>query len=394
MIEIVYSYKIRYVFMFSEMVTTLHCIVVERKDCQRFREILGDAKIFDKKRRVSYEANNVILPILREPDLETKEKLNAISKFTIFENVQESISTEIVVPDLKLQLQNQIRNLVPFQLTDDLSKEIPESWEYYGDLLLLPGNAFLDEVWTKFMSDILRLLCDLFKVARVARKRAVINDGFRSPKTDLLLGTNTWVCRKENGINYNFDITKSMFCAGNISEKIRISKFDCFGEVVVDLFAGIGYFTLPYLVHAKADHVFACEWNPVSVEALKYNLHQLNLEHKCTVLEGDNRVVCPKNVADRINLGLIPESGISWRTACEALKDVGGILHVHGNVECGKEDIKKEKLQSWAISISETISTMLIETKKRRYSVDVLHVECVKSYAPRIYHAVADLQCS
>ena len=28
---------------------------------------------------------------------------------------------------------------------------------------------------------------------------------------------------------------------------------------------GIGYFTLPFLVHGKASHVHACEWNPHSV---------------------------------------------------------------------------------------------------------------------------------
>ena len=46
-----------------------------------------------------------------------------------------------------------------------------------------------------------------------------------------------------------------MFCRGNISEKLRIAKFDCRGKVVVDLFAGIGYFVLPYLVHAKVGNV-------------------------------------------------------------------------------------------------------------------------------------------
>lgn len=43
-------------------------------------------------------------------------------------------------------------------------------------------------------------------------------------------------------------------------------------QVVVDLFAGIGYFTLPYLVHAGAVHVHACEWNPAAVEALRKNI--------------------------------------------------------------------------------------------------------------------------
>lgn len=37
---------------------------------------------------------------------------------------------------------------------------------------------------------------------------------------------------------YEFDVTKSMFSAGNITEKLRIASFDCRGETVVDLYAG------------------------------------------------------------------------------------------------------------------------------------------------------------
>lgn len=37
---------------------------------------------------------------------------------------------------------------------------------------------------------------------------------------------------------YTFDITKCMFSSGNITEKLRVSSFDCRGEVVVDLYAG------------------------------------------------------------------------------------------------------------------------------------------------------------
>jgi len=55
--------------------------------------------------------------------------------------------------------------------------------------------------------------------------------------------------------------------------------------------AGIGYFTLPYLVHAGAAHVYACEWNPDAVEALRRNLAMNDISHRCTVLVGDNRQV-------------------------------------------------------------------------------------------------------
>jgi tRNA G37 N-methylase Trm5 len=82
-----------------------------------------------------------------------------------------------------------------------------------------------------------------------------------------------------------------MFSWGNITEKLRIASFDCSNETVIDLFAGIGYFTLVYLIKAKAKQVIACEWNPASVESLKNNLKLNNCEDRCIVLEGDNKKV-------------------------------------------------------------------------------------------------------
>ena len=37
---------------------------------------------------------------------------------------------------------------------------------------------------------------------------------------------------------YRYNIETNMFSSGNISEKLRISQFDCSKEVVVDLYAG------------------------------------------------------------------------------------------------------------------------------------------------------------
>lgn len=192
-----------------------------------------------------------------------------------------------------------------------------------------------------------------------------------------------------------------MFSIGNITEKLRIAKFNCTNEVVVDLFAGIGYFVLPYLVHAKAKHVYACEINPNSVEALKHNLKINHVESHCTVLEGDNRVTCPKNVADRVNLGLIPSSELSWETACKALKDMkGGILHIHANIDSkGKSSAvsgcyKYPKWKEWAESAVTTINEILHKVKDAsKWNVNMLHLEHVKSYAPHVDHVVLDLEC-
>ena len=70
------------------------------------------------------------------------------------------------------------------------------------------------------------------------------------------------------------------------------TRWETFNSVKsLDIISGIGYFTLPYLVHAKAHHVHAFEWNPDAVEALEKNLRLNGVEDQCTVYHGDNRNV-------------------------------------------------------------------------------------------------------
>ncbi len=189
-----------------------------------------------------------------------------------------------------------------------------------------------------------------------------------------------------------------MFSWGNITEKLRIAQFDCSQETVVDLLAGIGYFTLVYLVHARASHVIACEWNPASCQALRNNLELNGCQERCVVLEGDNREKCPVNVADRVNLGLIPTSEMSWKTAVYALRaETGGWLHVHGNVDVKKSGGGKGKERAewsaWAGLVRDRIRELAEERCGGGWMVRVGHVEYVKSYGPRVDHLVVDLEC-
>ena len=57
---------------------------------------------------------------------------------------------------------------------------------------------------------------------------------------------------------YSFDATKCMFSWGNLSEKLRMGSLDCRDEIIVDLFAGIGYFTLPFLVRFVLTNIQYC----------------------------------------------------------------------------------------------------------------------------------------
>jgi tRNA wybutosine-synthesizing protein 2 len=77
-----------------------------------------------------------------------------------------------------------------------------------------------------------------------------------------------WVEVFENNISYGIDVIRVMFCSGNCTERIRMSKEKVEGEVIVDLYVGVGYYTIPFLLYGKAEHVHACEWNPNSLLAL------------------------------------------------------------------------------------------------------------------------------
>jgi len=203
-------------------------------------------------------------------------------------------------------------------------------------------------------------------------------------------GSPGWVTIRENGLSYSFDITKVMFSSGNVSEKARVSKLRCHDQVVVDLYAGIGYYVLPYLLHAGARLVYACEWNDHSLRALEYNLAANRVERgRCIVLAGDNRLTTsslPMGIADRVNLGLLPSSEDGWPIAVRLLKDEGGWLHVHAN-------LVESVVPSWLERL-QCVITDLATSYGRRWMVACRHLERVKSYAPRIWHVVADIECA
>ncbi|OMO76800.1 tRNA transferase Trm5/Tyw2 [Corchorus capsularis] len=270
-------------------------------------------------------------------------------------------------------------------LSVELLEQLPNRWDRLGDIVVLPVSSFKDPVWDSIGEELWPIIARSLNTSRLARQGRVAPNGTRDSSLEILVGDSGWVDHRENGILYSFDATKCMFSWGNLSEKIRMANLDCADEVIVDLFAGIGYFVLPFLVRAKAKLVYACEWNPHAMEALKRNLQLNSVSDRCIVLEGDNRITAPKGVADRVCLGLLPSSEGSWVTAVRALRSEGGILHVHGNVKDTEEE-------SWTKHVSKSIYE-IARSEGHRWEVSVDHVERVKWYAPHIRHLVADVRC-
>ncbi|KAK8470851.1 hypothetical protein PHAVU_003G078700 [Phaseolus vulgaris] len=266
-----------------------------------------------------------------------------------------------------------------------LLEELPTRWDRLGDIIILPISSFKDSMWDSIAGELWPIVAKSLKAHRLARQGPVAATGTRDSTLQILVGDSGWVNHRENGVFYSFDATKCMFSWGNLSEKIRMASLDCKEEVVVDLFAGIGYFVLPFLVRAQAKFVYACEWNPHAVEALRHNLQANSVADRCIILEGDNRITAPRGVADRVCLGLIPSSELSWITAVRALRREGGMLHVHGNTKDSEES-------EWIDRVAKSIND-IARSEGYCWEISVEHVERVKWYAPHIRHVVVDVRC-
>ena len=277
----------------------------------------------------------------------------------------------------------------PAALLDDL----PRRWELLGDVALLPESCLGDARWAQhagLLDAVWPAVAAALGARRLARQAAVDPGPRRSSRAVLVYPpgeTCGWTRVRENGLTYTLDVTKSMFSSGNGTEKARMAALRACGETVVDCFAGIGYYTLPLLLHAGAAHVYACEWNPPSLEALRRGL-ALNAvaASACTVLEGDCTVNAPRGVAHRVLLGLLPSSECAWPAAAAGLVDGGGTAHVHANVRAGGQ-------AAWAQDAAAALQRLARALPGRgHWTAAVTHLEVVKSYAPRVLHVVADVR--
>lgn len=275
----------------------------------------------------------------------------------------------------------------------DVSKNTPKKWEILGEIGLLSSDSFepnfirflesLDD--TKLM-ELWDGLSASISVSKLGLQQHIAKDKVRSSQVKMLNSDDGWTTFLDKGVKFTFDVTKVMFSSGNVTERHRIAKMDLTGQTVVDCYTGVGYYSLHALKNANADYVHACELNPNSIIALKKALKLNNLEDKMTIYEGDNLDFLPKlnTMADRVFLGLLPSSESVWEDSIACLKDSGGFLHIHMNVE-------EEKIDAW---VESTISQMLDYSVKqgRNFRAISRHLEKVKWFSPYVRHVVLDLE--
>jgi tRNA wybutosine-synthesizing protein 2 len=257
-----------------------------------------------------------------------------------------------------------------------LMKYLPEKWEKIGTVVIIR----VPEELHSFMEIIGRTYAETLGCTTTLNDVGGISGVYRNPVVDVIYGSPmTETIHVENGIRFKVDPQKIMFSSGNMAERRRMGRIAGRDETVVDMFAGIGYFSLSMAVYSKPQKIIACELNPFAFSFLQANVV---LNNVCSIVEpvlGDNRIVAPKDRADRVLLGYLNNPQKYLPAAFECLRNQEGFLHYHELVPI--ESIPEQPLSH-------------VQTAAQQFhrSVELVKVQKIKSYAPGIHHVVLDVR--
>lgn len=255
---------------------------------------------------------------------------------------------------------------VPVRPGEPYDAEIPERSPYTGTGYYMTGDVAV--VHGEKPSDAALQELIRFRHPRGILWIASLQDITRTPESELLWGTAGEVCHKESGYTYYLDPGKVMFSPGNRNEKARIADLvrrGRGGEHMADMFAGIGYFTLP--VAGAGAHVHAIEINPVAFGYLEQNIRCNGFAGQVTATLGDSRVSL-QGTYDRILMGHFDAVGML--PAVLAHVTSGSILHVH--------------------SIDPAVEIIRDCVEGAGFSATI-QVHKVKKYRPHAWHVVQDV---
>jgi tRNA wybutosine-synthesizing protein 2 len=262
------------------------------------------------------------------------------------------------------------------KLTDDQVSMIPSGFQRIGNIVILNLPVDLQ----KYSQPIGKLVLDNFKYAKtVCMRTGGVSGELREPCVRVIAGeNNTVTVHRENRCAYKTDVSRLMFSKGNLSERGRLPDIIRPGETIVDMFAGIGYFSIPIARFARPARIFAIDKNPIAIEYLKENIRLNKVAERMIPMRGDCMDVRFGDIADRILMGYLPKTYWFLPAAFEALKPEGGVIHYH-------DTFHRNELWEKPLDILETSGF------KRGYNLDkITYKNMVKEYAPNVFHVVID----
>jgi tRNA (guanine37-N1)-methyltransferase len=300
------------------------CIKVPKASGEKTITLVTKFGLADKSLVIQREEETLCIPLVREPQgIELTTLKNHIPKFSLLTAV---FSEKQLPPETLTQaLQD--------KLPADLLANVLQAFDIIGDIVVIDIPPKLKPYQNIIGEAILQTQKN---VTTVLAKASDICGVFRVRDYDYIAGEHkTHTIHREFGCQYHVDIAKAYFSPRLSHEHERVAVQVQDGEMVADLFAGVGPFSVLISKRNPTVKVYAVDLNPDAVELLKVNVQVNRVEDRVFPTLADAREIAQtklKGSADRVIMNL-PETAINFvDSACNAIKPQGGIAHFYGFV--------------------------------------------------------------
>jgi tRNA (guanine37-N1)-methyltransferase len=328
------------------------CLIIPKKKAEPIRRKLMEKGILRKDLQIRSDQKSVFLPITQRIDM------GYPIEFGEFKEVEKDITDYRVLVD------------VP----EDVRPMLPSSFDVIGSIAVV---KMADEV-VKYASEIGKAIIATQKSIGTVCADSGVTDQYRTRDIRVVAGEKvTETVHKEYGMTLVIDVAKVFFSPRLATERECVSKEVVQGETIIDMFAGVGPFSILIAKTRAPKVVYAIDLNPDAVDYLKRNL-SLNKVSNVVPIQGDARTAIAKlEKADRIIMNLPHEAHNFLREAVRALK-AGGIIHYY---EITEESGLVARLDEFA-DLARSEGRVMREAARRK----------VKSYSPTMNFYSLELQ--
>ena len=258
-------------------------------------------------------------------------------------------------------------------------KEIEDlfcAFDQVGDIIIL---KIPDSLVPK-KKTIGKVLLEKVKTAKsVFYQSSPVSGNFRTRKLELLAGEDkTETEYKEHGCRFKVDVEKAFFSPRLSTERDRIANLIKDGETVINMFGGVGMFSI-IAAKKKKCVVYNIDINPSATKLCEQNIKLNKLVGKVESLTGDAAKIIEGQLSgkgDRV-LMLLPEKSDEFLDAAIKAAKKNGIIHYYCHIHSDKKN------EVGRIAKEHFLDVMKIKT-------EVLGSKIVRPVGPRFYQAVVD----
>ena len=263
-------------------------------------------------------------------------------------------------------------------LTEKESEKLISAFDQIGDIIIL---RISDSLISK-KKIIGETLLEQVKTSKsVFYQSSPVKGDFRTRSLEILAGDDkTETEYKESGCRFIVDVEKAFFSPRLSTERERITNLINDNEIVINMFGGIGMFSI-LAAKKKSCTVYNIDINPKASELCKENIKLNKLKGNVISLNGDAADIINKklqNTADRI-LMLLPERSDEFLDSAISSLKKNGILHYYSHIHADKKQDAPKLSEDHFLKTNNTHAI-------------ILNSKIVRPVGPRFYQTVVDIE--